>query len=773
MEYESPESVPPEWQVGDVILNRYEVRQKFEGGGMGLVYRVHHREWKIDLAMKAPRFNFFQTQVQMEDFEREAETWVNLGPHQHIVSCHYVRRVSGVPHVFAEFVDGGTLEDWIKDGRLYQGNAKERTLRVLDIAIQIALALSYAHKKGIIHQDVKPANILMTQEGTAKLTDFGLASARAKLDSSGHSTSTKPGSSIWVTGAGLCTPEYAAPEQINGGKVSPQSDGWSWALTFLEMMQGGRGWIDGRTGPAVLDEHYGQSVDTDPIAKVLKLYLNYDPLKRPLNLEHVITTLVKTEKATGRPFARHDLAPLCVSTDLLNNRALSFLEIGREQEAIAIFDNISEINAFHFEAIYNKSLFLWRNGIVSEHLLNSGDACIDLSNARECYFMGLLHIEAGFISQGKSLLQRALQEQTLDQEEKFKASNVVQGIVDSEIVELSSPKLTAHMGSVSAVTFSTDCSKAVTCGGVWKEDEKRYLYVSIKLWDYETGKCLATLRGHTDMVQSVAISKDTLLAVTAGKDKTVRTWDLKQMTCAMIMEGHTGRINAVAISSSKSYIASAGDDKSVRLWETETGKCLKSFNGHTNPVRGLVITSDETLCISASKDSVRFWEINTGECLQVFTCEATHLAATPDGKLLLTASDKFINLIDLTTWQVVKKIELTKSGCESVAISPDGAWAVLAGDELRLLDLHSAKCRRLVGIASKGVYFAGDNRWAFWNKDYCRMWSPLLNKPIKLLIPYLYCRPRSVQASNLFDLSPQFMPSDLEKEKARRRRGIF
>ncbi|MCB1279258.1 serine/threonine-protein kinase, partial [Prosthecobacter sp.] len=181
MEDESPESVPAEWQVGDVILNRYEVRDRFEGGGMGLVYRVYHRDWNMELAVKAPRAEFFQTDSQKKDFEREAETWVNFGLHPHIVTCYYVRRLGGIPCLFAEFIEGGSLADWINDGRLYAGDSKTRLLRVLDIAIQIATALNSSHTKGVVHQDVKPANVMMTPGGTAKLTDFGLARARSFL----------------------------------------------------------------------------------------------------------------------------------------------------------------------------------------------------------------------------------------------------------------------------------------------------------------------------------------------------------------------------------------------------------------------------------------------------------------------------------------------------------------------------------------------------------------------------------------------------------------
>ena len=97
-------TVPLEWQPGDVILDLYEVKQIHSGGGMGLVYRVHHRDWNVDLAVKCPRTNFFQTESQKENFTRECETWISLGLHPHIVSCYYVRSLGGMPRVFAEYV---------------------------------------------------------------------------------------------------------------------------------------------------------------------------------------------------------------------------------------------------------------------------------------------------------------------------------------------------------------------------------------------------------------------------------------------------------------------------------------------------------------------------------------------------------------------------------------------------------------------------------------------------------------------------------------------
>jgi hypothetical protein len=126
------------WRPGDVILGLYEVMHVHESGGMGLVYRVRHRQWDVDLAVKSPRPEFFHDDRSRENFEREAETWVNLGQHPHTVSCYYVRRLGGIPRVFAEYVEGGSLADWIREGTLYQGGAERALARILDMAIQVA-----------------------------------------------------------------------------------------------------------------------------------------------------------------------------------------------------------------------------------------------------------------------------------------------------------------------------------------------------------------------------------------------------------------------------------------------------------------------------------------------------------------------------------------------------------------------------------------------------------------------------------------------------------
>src|SRR5262245_40268279 len=99
-------AAPVEWAVGDAF-DLYEVKAVLGEGGMGRVYLVRHRGWDVDLAVKSPRPDVFAA-GGAEAFVREAETWVDLGLHPHVVSCYYVRTLGGVPRLFAEYVAGGS-----------------------------------------------------------------------------------------------------------------------------------------------------------------------------------------------------------------------------------------------------------------------------------------------------------------------------------------------------------------------------------------------------------------------------------------------------------------------------------------------------------------------------------------------------------------------------------------------------------------------------------------------------------------------------------------
>ncbi len=119
--YDIDGEVPAEWQMGDVILDKYEVEGKLGQGGFGTVYKVLHYDFAVELAVKCPKPERFESEDDKQKFISEATNWVQLGLHPHIVTCHYVRMIGGIPRVFAEYVAGGTLHDWIRTRKLYEG----------------------------------------------------------------------------------------------------------------------------------------------------------------------------------------------------------------------------------------------------------------------------------------------------------------------------------------------------------------------------------------------------------------------------------------------------------------------------------------------------------------------------------------------------------------------------------------------------------------------------------------------------------------------------
>ncbi|WP_347244271.1 protein kinase, partial [Thermogutta sp.] len=309
--------VPLEWNEGDVILDLYEVKGELGRGGMGAVYRVHHKHWNLDLAVKTPLPAALEKAGGKEAFVEEAAAWVKLGLHPHIVTCYYVRDLGGAPRVFAECVEGGSLRDWIHDRRLYAGGERQALRRILDVAIQFAWGLGYAHDQGMVHQDVKPANALMTPEGALKVTDFGL------VKSKGY------------------TQAYAAPEQVLGKDVDARTDIWCWGASVLEMFTGEVYWQSGSAAATVLEKYLAEAAPEGmprmpaALAALLRECFQDEPERRPASMDAVAGRLMEMyRQETGEPYPREKPNPLELRADSLNNYAVSMLDLGREAEAV-------------------------------------------------------------------------------------------------------------------------------------------------------------------------------------------------------------------------------------------------------------------------------------------------------------------------------------------------------------------------------------------------------------------------------------------------------
>lgn len=298
------ENLVSDLSIGKVILDRYEVKEILGEGGMGKVYLLYDMISGVHLALKRPSAESLASVDKMNSFLNEYEIWSSMIPHPNIAECFHMCEVDGVPSIFCEWVDGGRLTDWISSGKLYADGDHDALLRILDVSIQTARGLHHAHTHasggGIIHRDVKPDNILMSSDGKAKISDFGVA-VIASIPQDGG-TSDIPGGIIRGRSTAF-THEYAAPEQIAGKEISVRCDIFSWAVTVIEMLIGGRIWQGSSAAVRIEFEDYMCEalvpVPT-PVEALLRECLNEDEAKRPGSMDMVRERLEKVYEGISR-----------------------------------------------------------------------------------------------------------------------------------------------------------------------------------------------------------------------------------------------------------------------------------------------------------------------------------------------------------------------------------------------------------------------------------------------------------------------------------------
>ena len=204
--------------VGELIAGRYELEELVGSGGMSSVYCAHDRLLERKVALKILHEQFNRDDSYVERFRREARSVAQLA-HPNIVTVIDRGEQDGRQFIVFEYVDGENLKDLVdREGPLDVGDAIELTL-------QIARGLAFAHEQGLVHRDVKPQNVLLDADGRAKVTDFGIAHA---VDVDG----------MTITGTIMGTSNYIAPEQARGQPVDEQTDIYSLGCVLYELLAG-------------------------------------------------------------------------------------------------------------------------------------------------------------------------------------------------------------------------------------------------------------------------------------------------------------------------------------------------------------------------------------------------------------------------------------------------------------------------------------------------------------------------------------------------------
>ncbi len=206
-------------QIGKIFAGRYRIIKQIGRGGMADVYLA--KDLILDgeeVAVKVLRTNYQTDPIAVARFQREARAMADLD-HPHIVRITDIGEEDGQQYLAMEYVAGLDLKRYIKE---HYPLSNEEAVRIMG---QILLAMRLAHTRGIVHRDLKPQNILLTPDGTAKVTDFGIAVAFAET-------------SLTQTNSMLGSVHYLSPEQARGSKATVQSDIYAMGIIFYEMLTG-------------------------------------------------------------------------------------------------------------------------------------------------------------------------------------------------------------------------------------------------------------------------------------------------------------------------------------------------------------------------------------------------------------------------------------------------------------------------------------------------------------------------------------------------------
>ena len=734
---------------GNTIHGLYTIKSKVHEGNMGVVYHIHHNGWKVDLAMKQINKKKFKGENIKNLFKDECENWIKLGLHPHIVSCYYVRDMDGDGELsmFTEWMNGGSLKKYINSGALYKGSEKEIQERILDIAIQVARGLHYAHQQGLIHQDVKPDNLLLaTVENSkmvdVKVADFGLSGGKFKAINMDTGAGLSTGISIVADGfAG--TTQYCSPEQKNQQEVTRRTDIWSWAVSVLEMYTGGIMWDNGSEVGRMCEQYFGMA--ENPIPEDMKVLLRWclseNEADRPHDFGVIEAELIKIYEAeTSHTYPRPEPEAASLTAGSLNNRALSYLDMRKPEEAEKCWEEAVQIDPNNSTCQYNYSLHLWKTARIDDMEALRRLKHITNKDANYYFCLAKLHLARADAESAVEFINEAIAKfgETKD---FISALSEAQEMIDKGLDGRCMRTHKVHSGSVYSVCFFPNGKHVLSSG------EK------IKMWNCETGEYIRTFEKHTNNVTTLCIDPAGKQFLSGSYDESVVLWDINKSewirffypVSGGVVEEYGGGTKAVCFCPDGKHFISASENGTVKrweietgecvyilevkrhiysvcfspdckhvlvvtvegsfhdtkinlielwktisctieLWDIETGKCIHYLHGHKGPVTFVGFSSDGLLINSISEDNtIKIWDFSTRKCIHTFQVlvQTSRVSFSPDNRLILTGGYA-VKIKDVSIGLCIRTLKeeynFSRDGRTfndtSVCFSPDGSRAI-------------------------------------------------------------------------------------------------
>jgi WD40 repeat protein len=682
-------------ETARVIAGRYVIRAAIGQGGMGRVWRAHDRTLDREVALKEvllPLGMAALAKSQLaERMLREARLGARLR-HPAIVRVHDVLTADEHPWIVMELVEGRSLED------LIEAEGPLAPARVAAFGLSLLGALRAAHRSGVIHRDVKPANVIVEDDDAVVLTDFGIAYEMDQV-------------SLTATGIMIGSPQFMAPERVRGESPGPASDLFSLGATLYAAVEGRAPFV--RTGQlptlaAVLSDPPDAFVHAGSLQPVLAGLLEKDPERRPTpeEAEEALRTVVALVDAPTTGDLSELRAGLVSAGDAQSPEPDTVIQ--HDSKPAVTTPGPAERYVPALESNQPPSPLLRRPWRIAAYIASAGAVALVVAIALIINFAPSKSDAPSSKSSAPSVDVAVLAGQAgsvggmaFSPDGKTLAT-VNNSEFSVRLWDVATRKVTKTIKSggqgLYAVAFSPD-GRTIATGGHGDN--------TARLWDVATGKNTRILSGGKadgDYIYSMAFSPDGKTLATGNTNKVARLWDVTTGKNSATLLGHTGSwpsiIYAVAFSPDGKTLATGCADKTIRLWDVATHKTTTILTGHEWGVQSVAFSPDGRILATGSADkTVRLWDVatrKTSMTLTVHTGTVNHVAFNPtNGNMLATSGtngDNTVRLWNLTTGTTSKTLTPGARGITSIAFSPDGstiASAVEQDPNVRLWNVAS------------------------------------------------------------------------------------
>jgi serine/threonine protein kinase/WD40 repeat protein len=718
--------------IGQTLGGRFEIIEEVGRGGMGVVYRARDTRLDSEIAVKVLPEEVRADPQAVKDLLREVAISQKL-THPNIVRLHDLQETPEAAFLTMEFIDGPSLIKVLAD------NAGPLPVeRVIELYGPFCEGLVYAHEQGVIHQDIKPHNVMLTARGLVKICDFGIASVLSETASR-------------VTREGTAgTLVYMSPEQLRGKHIDRTVDIYAAGAMAYHLLTGHPPFYRGDVSLQIITEQ-PEPIDgiPDHVNTAIMKALAKEPGDRWQNAEEFGEAVSKKPEPKPKPVPRVEERPKPEPERIIPQQRKQKPVAANTLEPVPTKNPVSKPLIWGLVAILLIGGAWWgisqsQRSTKITRLQNRIESTIaggswssaerlvrELEQLDEPTWEFTRRIKAGRTkeSQRKAKLESERRQREAEQQKRRIAEK--QRSIDAAIVGrnwFTAERLVNELASMGTYTgtyaerirtgkakdaadarIETERGERTQTNRLVEQRQAVVVAPTFRKPQYAPGQLVRTLTGHTNLVWSVAVSSD--LVASGSSDRTVKVWHLSSGSLVRTIAGD-GCWGA-PISMSRDYVVSQGKSGTVKVWHLSTGSLVRTLTGHRRGLVSIAVGGD--YIVSGGYDKIiKVWSLSTGSLVRTLTGHTNTVRSVfISGDVLVSANDdKTIKVWRLSTGSLVRTLTGHTREVFSVAVSGDyiisggydntvRIWSLSTGQHIRTLTGHMSGVR---SVAVSGDY---------------------------------------------------------------------